>query len=263
MSIFPSPRAAGSRRSMTERRPIIGIPIPVEADARWRSWGEPALLLMPGYSNHVREAGGIPIMLPVAGDAAEAEDVALFLDGLILPGGADIDPALFGDNPHPASGPFDPARDQWESALLRAAMAREVPVFGICRGMQLVNVVRGGTLIQHLPDVVGSDVHNPTVGSFAVHRIATAPGSDLARAVGKEAVVSTYHHQAVDRIGSGLIAAAWAGDGVIEGLEDKDRGVLAVQWHPEAGTANEVFQHFIAMCRDRTVTAHALAREPL
>lgn len=194
-------------------------------------------------------------MLPVTCDLEEAEQAASFIDGLILPGGADVDPKLFGQDPHAKAGPFDRARDAWEGALLRSAMDRSVPVFGICRGMQLVNVVRGGTLIQHLPDVIGTDAHNPTVGSFAVHHITTAPRSNLARAIGAEVAVLTYHHQAVDEIGSGLKPVAWAEDGLVEGLEDHEAGVLAVQWHPEAGDDNRIFQHFLAMCRDRTSVA--------
>ncbi len=158
------------------------------------------------------------------------------LDGLVLAGGEDLDPALYGARPHPRAGAPVPERDRWELALLDAALEQGVPVLGICRGMQLMNVHAGGTLCQHLPDEVGHDDHNPVVGAFVDHAVKPVPGTltgDLLP--GGAPAVATHHHQSVDRLGDGLVATAHAEDGTIEALEYADgRFALGVQWHPEA-----------------------------
>ncbi|MEU6230626.1 gamma-glutamyl-gamma-aminobutyrate hydrolase family protein [Streptomyces sp. NPDC047042] len=234
------------------RRSLIGIPVPVE-DASWRVWAGRAHLLGTSYADRVRQAGAVPVLLPVGGSDDEAHRLAASLDGLMIAGGSDVDPGLYGQLPHEAAGPFDPERDGWEIALLRAALEAGLPVFGICRGMQLLNVVLGGTLTQHLPDQVGSDVHNPTKGEFALHRITTAPDSPLRRIVGAVADVPTYHHQAVEVLAPDLTAAAWAEDGTVEAVEDSAGRILGVQWHPEVGDSDEIFRYFVGCCATQDV----------
>lgn len=224
--------------------PVIGIPIPVE-QATWREWGGPAYLLSTAYVRQLSQVGASPVFLPDGGDDAQAALVMSRLDGLILPGGADIDPALYQAEPHPLAGPFDRSRDAWECALARQAMALDIPILGICRGMHLLNVILGGTLVQHLPDRTGNDIHNPTRGRFGVHRVSLAPGSRIATALGPTAEISTYHHQAVDVVSPRLTPVAWADDGTVEALEDTAGRILAVQWHPEAAESPTLFRHFI------------------
>jgi putative glutamine amidotransferase len=228
---------------------LIGISIPTEPVASWRLWSRQAHLLTVGYTAHVRRAGAVPLLLPVGGTTAEAEAVVARLDAVIISGGADIDPALYGQEAHPSAGPFDPERDDWERALVTAALEHSLPVLGICRGMQLVNAVLGGTLTQHLPDVTGTRVHSPAVGEFLRHAVVTAPGSWVEEAVGRRADVPTYHHQAVDVLAPGLRASAWSDDGTLEAFEDAYARILGVQWHPEeADEANGLFEHFVRTC---------------
>lgn len=240
----------------TRRRAVIGVPAPLE-HATWRVWEGKAHLLSYGYTSHLRNAGASVVLLPVTPDmgdnlAAEAAHLVSLLDGLVLAGGSDVDPERYGAPASPKSGPFDGPRDAWESALLRAAIVAEVPVFGICRGMQLMNAVLGGTLIQHLPPHVGSDVHNPTSTAFGDHPVRTIEGTWLRDAVGEHADVATYHHQAIDRLGEDLTVSATAEDGTIEGIEDLERGLVAVQWHPEARPHEGIFKSFVRLCETRS-----------
>lgn len=230
-------------------RPVVGIATPQE-QAAWRIWTGPALLLTPGYPRHVRTAGGVPVMLPVGGDVHEADDVLARIDGLVIAGGADVHPGVYGRDPHPAAGPFDPERDRWERDLVSAAVELGIPILGICRGMQLINVVLGGSLVQHLPDAVGTDLHCPTPGKFSLHQVRTDSGSRLRHVVGDVLDVPTYHHQAVDQLAPGLTAVAWAEDGTIEALEDASGLIFAVQWHPEVADANAVFGQFVRRCAE-------------
>ncbi len=159
------------------------------------------------------------------------------VDGVCLPGGPDVQPSAYGAEPHPKLGPTEPRVDAVELALVRAADRRKLPILGICRGMQLLNVARGGTLHQHLPDVVGDGIEHrqPEHGSIPTHRIETAPQSRLRATIGGPSVeVNSFHHQAVQTLGKGLVATAWAQDGTIEAIENPgDRLVLGVQWHAE------------------------------
>ncbi len=237
-------------------RPVIGLSSYAEP-ASWGSWRDrPAALLAMNYVDQVAAAGGAGVLLPPVPGIAGAVDR---LDALLLAGGADLDPAAYGAPPHPATGPLMPARDAAEFALLAAAVERGMPVLAICRGLQVLNVSRGGTLHQHLPDVVGHDGHRAGPGSFGAHEVRVDPGSRLGAALGPaepgglRLTVPTLHHQAIDRLGDGLVATAWADDGTIEAAELADGRaggfLLAVQWHPEAGQDPRLFQALLAAAR--------------
>jgi putative glutamine amidotransferase len=200
--------------------------------------GRDEMVLGFHYMRAVARAGGLPVVM-APGDGAGAVELVERIDGLLLPGGPDIEPAAYGQEPDPQLGPTWPEVDRFEIAVERAAAARGIPVLAICRGMQLLNVARGGTLFQHLPDHVGDDVVHRRAkldDPVAEHPVRVEPGSLLARSLGREeAVVNSYHHQAPDRVAESLRAVAFAPDGVVEGLEDPDAEfVLGVQWHAEA-----------------------------
>lgn len=216
--------------------------------AAWGVWQEPADLLPASYAEGVRIAGGVAMLLP-PGDNACVGSALDGLHGLLLAGGADVDPARYGAPRAAATGPARADRDEWELALCAAAIERDLPVLAVCRGMQVLNVVLGGTLQQHLPDVVGSDLHCPTTGEHGRHDVRTAPGSALAAMFGERAAVATYHHQSVDRLGDGLTATGWADDGVVEAVELDGRAwVIGVQWHPEVFGGAPLFEAFVRAC---------------
>ncbi len=223
-------------------KPLIGITTYQEA-ARWGVWVREAALLALSYPRSVERGGGVPVMLPPLAGLDGIGRLLDGLDGLVVAGGPDVEPARYGARPHERTGTPDLARDRWESALLRAAADADKPFLAICRGMQLLNVVQGGTLIQHLPDAVGHDGHLPQPGRFARHRVRISPDSLTGRILGEIADVPTYHHQAVEHPGRGLVPVAWAGDQVIEALElQGHRFGVAVQWHPEEGDDLRLFQ---------------------
>jgi putative glutamine amidotransferase len=205
------------------RRPVIGVCAAVER-ARWTVWDDEAVLLPRAYATAVQRAGGLALMLPPDPVATAEPDQTLdLLDGLILAGGAD-----YGESPE---------RDAYEVALGRRAMERDLPLLGVCRGMQLMNLARGGTLIEHLPDVVGHEDHRLVPGAFGDHDVRLAGGSLAARAAGGTlAATKSHHHQGVDRIGEGLEVTGWSSlDDLPEAIEDRSRRfALGVQWHPEA-----------------------------
>ena len=228
-------------------RPVIGICTALER-ARWSVWDQEAALLPRNYIQAVQAAGGLALLL--APDPLLVErpgEILDMLDGLMLAGGADIDPAAYGAAPHAETVDTVPARDAFELALVRAAIARELPVLGICRGMQLINVACGGTLLQHLPERFGHHEHRRVVGSFdgADHDVLLRAGS-LAAGVAGESRHSTksHHHQGVDRVGAGLTVSGISTlDELPEAIEwdespradsPASRFVLGVQWHPEA-----------------------------
>jgi putative glutamine amidotransferase len=213
--------------------------------ARWGVWDEQADLLPASYARSVTAAGGVPMLLPPSLPACVGPALD-GLHGLLIAGGADVDPGCYGQQRAGQTGPARPDRDSWELALVQAALARELPVLAICRGMQVLNVALGGDLVQHLPDRVGSDAHCPTVGEHGRHPITVASGSLLATIQASGAQVATYHHQAVERLGDGLIAAGWAGDGTVEAVECAGAGwLVGVQWHPEVLDGDRLFEAFV------------------
>ncbi|MFG2225725.1 gamma-glutamyl-gamma-aminobutyrate hydrolase family protein [Streptomyces sp. NPDC048644] len=227
-------------------RPLIGISTYLEDEARWGVWTLPAAVLPAGYHRMVQRAGGLAALLPP--DTAEAAAGAVArLDGLVIAGGADVAPARYGADPHPRTGPPNEARDTWELALIEAALDGDVPLLGVCRGLQLLNVLRGGTLVQHL------DGHAGPPGVFERHAVEPVPGTALAAVLPEPVSVPTYHHQSVDRIGRGLLPSGHADDGTVEALElpDARAFTLAVQWHPEAGDDDRLMAALVAAARER------------
>jgi putative glutamine amidotransferase len=210
--------------------PIIGVTTFVD-QVKWGVWDRRVALLTMTYVDAIARSGGVPVLLPPNGFGAA--EVVSRLDGLILSGGADIDPARFGQSPHPRTV-VHADRDRWELAVAEAALARDLPLLAICRGIQVLNVCLGGTLHQHLPDVVGHDDHLTVPGTFNSITVAIDDGSQLAGIVDTKLEALCHHHQAIDRLGSGLVAVGRAADGVIEAVEAPGRGfVVGVQWHPE------------------------------
>jgi putative glutamine amidotransferase len=215
-------------------RPVIGLTTYLDR-AQTGVWDVTAGFLPASYFNGVTMAGGIAVLLPPQPvDPDAAGRVLDGLDGLVITGGKDVDPAAYGQQPHPETDPPGAVRDAWEFALLAAALQRNLPVLGICRGAQLLNVAFGGTLHQHLPDVLGHHGHRAGNAVFTSMPVRTVAGTRLAGLIGESTEVRCYHHQAVAEVGAGLVVSAWDADGVVEALElPGENFVLAVQWHPE------------------------------
>lgn len=215
-------------------RPIVGLTTYLQ-QAQTGVWDVRASFLPAVYLEGVTAAGGIATLLPPQPvDESVAERVLSCLDGLVITGGRDVDPAAYGQSPHAATDAPAQDRDAWEFALVRGALARGLPLLGICRGAQVLNVALGGTLHQHLPDVVGHYQHQLGNAVFSTSSITTVPGTRLASLIGESTDAQCYHHQAIAELGRGLIASAWDTDGVVEGVETTgEQFVLAVQWHPE------------------------------
>jgi putative glutamine amidotransferase len=224
------------------RRPVIGICTALE-HARWTVWEREAFLLSRAYVDAVQDAGGLAFMIPPDAATAADPDATLDpLDALVLAGGADVDPVAYGAERHRCTTGTRPERDAAEIPLALRAVERDLPLLGICRGMQLLNVALGGTLIQHLPDDVGHGDHRRHLGSFdgADHDVRLAPGSLAARVCQASPpalrhATKSHHHQAVDQLGEGLVASGWSVlDDLVEAIEVPDASwVLGVQWHPE------------------------------
>jgi putative glutamine amidotransferase len=226
-------------------RPLIGLSSYRE-QARWGVWDMSADLLPSAYALAIEAAGGVPVLLPpsMPYDEAAASVVAR-LDGLIISGGADVQPERYGEEPLPTTITWRTDRDAWELALLDA-VAESVPVLGVCRGMQVMAVHAGGTLVQHVPDVVGSAQHDPGSDGFGHTEISVAPGSRLATALEPGMTVRCHHHQAV-RTHPGFEAVAWAADGLLEAMEVPGGSFrLAIQWHPEMAADAGLFKALVA-----------------
>ncbi|MEV4557736.1 gamma-glutamyl-gamma-aminobutyrate hydrolase family protein [Kitasatospora sp. NPDC049285] len=229
-------------------RPVIGISSYLN-DAAWGRWDSQRSVLLPErYPAMVRAAGGLAVMLPP--DAPEYAAAAVSrLDGLVIAGGEDVSPALYGERAHAETRATAAERDLWEAALIRAALAADLPLLGICRGMQLLNVVCGGSLVQHLPDVVGDRSHEGAPNEYGRHTVRPVPGTLLADLLPEASlVVPTFHHQAVARLGEGLTVSAHAEDGTIEAVEGAGF-TLGVQWHPEQGEDLRVARALVTATR--------------
>jgi putative glutamine amidotransferase len=224
-------------------RPVIGITTYL-TPARWGHWDEEAALVPAAYVDAVERAGGRALLVPPSDDGIEETLDAV--DGLVFSGGADLDPELYEQEPHAATDGVQPERDRAELALLEAALARDMPVLAVCRGSQVLNIARGGDLVQHLPDVVGDEKHKHTPGAFADHDVSLEDGTRLASLLGDRAPVKSHHHQGFGRIGDGLQVAAYADDGTIEAVEaPEQRFALGVLWHPEEGEDLRLFEELV------------------
>ncbi len=245
---------------MSHARPAIGILTPF-TDAEFGVWRQSAALLPDGYVDAVNRAGGLALLATPDRLLTEHPDELLDrLDGLMLSGGADIEPALYGAERDPETQESQRDRDEFEIALVRRAVARDMPVLGICRGVQVLNVAFGGTLHQHLPDSVGHVNHRRVPGSFdgADHDVRLVPGSLAARAAGELLhATKSHHHQGLDRIGEGLRVSGYSTlDDLAEAVELPDRRfVLGVQWHPEADARSRVVDALVAAAHTATMAS--------
>jgi putative glutamine amidotransferase len=242
--------------------PVIGITT-YDDEASWRNWKARAAMLPYAYVESVRQAGGRPVLLPPGGDDDEARATVAGLDGLVVSGGPDIDPDRYGAPRHPETQAPVLTRDAWDSAVTGAALSLGVPLLSICRGMQVLNVLRGGTLHQHVPDLVGHGRHSGVPGQFGVHQVRVSPGSMLGEILPEPGFldVPTRHHQAVDLLGDGLQAVAVSEDGIIEAVEAGPSALgglsgfmLGVQWHPEQGNDLRLFAALISAASERAGT---------
>jgi putative glutamine amidotransferase len=235
------------------KTPLIGLTT-YRQDAAWGPWNRSAALVPVVYVDCVAAAGGRPMLLPpyegVDSTGPSATEVAGVLDGLVLIGGGDVDPDRYRSPPDPATAGVNRLRDDSEIALLTAALALEVPVLAICRGMQVLNVHLGGSLIQHLPDAVGHTGHQPAAGCFGTTEVRIEPGTRLSKILDESVTVRCSHHQAVDRLGTGLVVTASAPDGVVEAVELSSAPfVIGVEWHPEEDGDLRLFEALIGAGR--------------
>jgi putative glutamine amidotransferase len=239
----------------------IGITATVDR-ARWSHWDDDVALSPLAYTQAVQRAGALPLILPPDDEAAEAPDDLLDrIDGLILSGGRDVDPASYGAAPHPATGATQPERDRFEIALAYRAIERDIPVLGICRGGHILNVALGGTLHQHLPEIVKDEHHLEQPGSFSKHEVELEPGSLAARAGGAQRIaVMSHHHQGVDELGEGLKATGHAlPDGIVEAFESTEHDfALAVLWHPEADQRGKIVSALVGAASARVESSHGV-----
>jgi gamma-glutamyl-gamma-aminobutyrate hydrolase PuuD len=214
----------------------------------WGAWEVPAAVIPLAYVNAIEDAGGRALIVPPSEDAIEETLDAL--DGILFSGGSDVDPSTYGHDVHPETTNLRPERDRGELALLRAALDRDMPMLAVCRGSQVLNVARGGDLVQHLPDVVGDEKHKQTPGVFADHEVEVERDTKLGALLGERAPVKSHHHQGFGRVGEGLVETAWAEDGTLEALEDPSkRFAVGVLWHPEEGEDAALFRALVEEAR--------------
>ncbi len=244
---------------MTDRhKPLIGITAYAEPSVRWGVWDVPAAVIPLAYVRQVEAAGGRALIVPPSEEALDETLDAL--DGILFSGGSDLDPAAYGHEPHPETNNVRPDRDAGELALLTAALDRDMPVLAVCRGSQVLNVARGGDLVQHLPEIVGDEKHKHTPGVFADHDVDVKPDTRLGTLLGDRAPVKSHHHQGFGRVGEGLVEAAWAEDGTLEAVElPEKRFAVGVLWHPEEG---EDAALFAALVEEARAYRQARMREP-
>ena len=234
-------------------RPIIGITCYVEEAVRgvWASM--PHVLLPYEYVTKIERAGAIAVLIPPRADADAQMAAAVLsrLDGVMLAGGVDVEPRRYAAAAHPSVQEARPDRDALELALAEVTDELDIPVLGVCRGMQVMAVAEGGMLVQHLPDLVGHDEHSPAPGVYGSHSVRTVQGTTLSALLGQQVVIPSYHHQSVSTH-PGYVPAAWAPDGTLEAMErPMARFRLAVQWHPEAGPDDRLFDAFVQACARR------------
>jgi putative glutamine amidotransferase len=228
--------------------PVVGITTYV-TDAHWGYWNLEAALIPSDYVNAVAQAGGRPLLVPPSLDGVEETLDAL--DAVVFTGGSDVDPDLYGEDAHPETFGINRLRDEAELALLAAALERDMPVLGICRGIQVLNVAMGGDLHQHVPELVGHEGHkHDPPGEFVAHDVAVEPKSRLAEMLGERTTVMSHHHQGVKSLAPGLVESARADDGLVEAVEAPDkRFTVGVLWHPEAGRDARLFEGLVAEAR--------------
>ena len=235
-------------------RPVIGVTSYVEP-ASWSSWRDvPAALVPHAYVRQLVGAGGLALVvppLPEDADDDDAREILSRLDGLIIAGGADVEPSRYEQEPHPLVQRTRADRDGSELRLARVTAADDMPLLGVCRGMQVMAVAAGGALDQHLPDLLGATTHAPGVGMYGTHLVRPAPGTVVGDILGHEVQVATYHHQGVAKA-PGYVSSAWAEDGVLEAIEDPDSTFrIGVQWHPEPGDDPRLFMRLVEAARRR------------
>ena len=224
-------------------KPVVGITTYLTR-AAWGAWDLEAALVPAAYVRSVVRAGGVPLLVPPGASAEETLDA---VDGLVFSGGSDLDPELYGEEAHPQTDGVVRERDDFELELMRAALARDLPVLAICRGSQVLNVALGGDLEQHVPDRVAADTHKQTPGVFADHDVEVLGGTKLASIIGDRTDVKSHHHQGYGALGEGLRESARAPDGTVEALEDPTRRfTLGVLWHPEEGEDLALFAALVA-----------------
>jgi putative glutamine amidotransferase len=224
-------------------KPVIGITSYAE-EVTWGAWVEEAALVPLSYVRAIERAGGRPLVIPPSEGAIE--ETLSVLDGILFSGGSDLDPALYDAEAHPETQGVHEARDRAEMALLGAALERDMPVLAVCRGSQVLNVARGGDLVQHLPEVLGHEEHKHTPGEYSDHDVTLKPDTRVGGILGDRAPVKSHHHQGFGRIGEGLREAGYAEDGTVEALEDPSkRFAVGVLWHPEEGEDMALFEALV------------------
>jgi putative glutamine amidotransferase len=224
-------------------KPIVGITSYAE-EVTWGAWVEPSAVVPLAYVHAVERAGGRPLVVPPS-EAAIEETLAV-LDGIVFSGGSDVHPELYDADPHPETTDVREERDRAELALLSAALERDMPVLAVCRGSQVLNVARGGDLVQHLPEILGHERHRHKPGEFSDHEVRLDAATRVGGLLGERAPVKSHHHQGFGRIGQGLREVGWAEDGTVEALEDPSkRFVVGVLWHPEEGDDLALFEALV------------------